>query len=199
MQEVELKSVVDDVALRRSRLEAAGARLVFAGRLEDRRYDTPARTLAARDHVLRARIEREPGAGPERASLDWKGPTAYTGGFKVREELSVSTGDAATLAGILDRLGYVVTLAIDRDVAVYAYGDATIRFEQYPRMDPLVEVEGDPSSIERAIGVLGLPRAGFTAERLQQFAERYAARTGAEPALSDDELAGIRHYRPDDA
>lgn len=199
MQEVELKSVVDDVALRRARLEAAGARLVFAGRLEDRRFDTPERALAARDHVLRSRVERDPDAGSVRATLDWKGPTRYTAGYKVREELSVGADDPSTLAEILARLGFVVTRAIDREVAVYAFGDATIRFERYPRMDALVEVEGDPPAIERAIGALGLPRDGFTAERLQQFSERYAARTGTAPALSDDELAGTARYRADDA
>lgn len=199
MHEVELKSVVDDVELRRARLEAAGARLIFAGRLEDRRFDMPGRELAARDHVLRSRIERDSNGEAVRAMLEWKGPTVYTSGYKVREELSVGADDPATLAELLGRLGFVVTLAIDREVVVYAFGDATIRFELYPRMDALVEVEGDPAAIERAIVALGLPRGGFTSERLQQFSERYAARTGIAPALSDDELAGSAQHHADDA
>ncbi|HET9012565.1 MAG TPA: CYTH domain-containing protein, partial [Gemmatimonadaceae bacterium] len=55
MLEVELKSVVDDLARRRAMVEAAGAMLVFEGHLADRRYDTAEHALAARDHVLRVR------------------------------------------------------------------------------------------------------------------------------------------------
>ena len=70
MLEVELKSVVDELPRRRAAVEAAGGVLVFSGRLEDRRYDTPARSLAAQDHVLRMRVYRT-GEGTK-AELDWK-------------------------------------------------------------------------------------------------------------------------------
>ena len=72
--------------------------------------------------------------------------------------------DAAALAAILERLGYTVIAEIDRDVAQYAFDDAVVRFERYPRMDALVEVEGPPGAIERAIEALGMPRAGFSAD-----------------------------------
>jgi predicted adenylyl cyclase CyaB len=182
--EVELKSVVDDVDARRRRVEAAGAVLRFAGRLEDRRYDTADRVLRLRDHVLRMRVRRNPKDGTVRATVDWKGPTAQTAGYKVREELAVGVDDAATLADLLARLGYDVTEAIDRDVWEYELGGATIRFERYPRMDALVEVEGVPPAIERAVAATGLPRAGFTAERLSEFVRRFEARTGSRAALS---------------
>ena len=55
MLEVELKSVVDDVERRRANIERAGATIGYAGRLEDRRWDTPDRALFAKDHVLRVR------------------------------------------------------------------------------------------------------------------------------------------------
>ena len=78
MREVELKSVVDDVAERRARIESAGARLVYAGRLLDRRYDFPDRSMSSRDHVLRLRIYEN--AEGTRALLDWKGETKYEHG-----------------------------------------------------------------------------------------------------------------------
>jgi adenylate cyclase class IV len=192
MIEVELKSVVDDVARRRVAVEAAGAVLTFEGRLADRRYDTPDHSLAARDHVLRVR--EYDGPGEHRAELDWKGPTRYEAGYKVREELDVRAGEPDALAAILDRLGYVVTIAIDREIAQYDFGGAMIRFERYPRMDDLVEVEGTPAQIERAIAASGLPRGGFTPERLPEFVRRFEARTGTPAALSDDELRGDVHY-----
>jgi adenylate cyclase class IV len=192
MIEVELKCVVDDAARRRAAIEAAGATLTYEGRLADRRYDTPEHALAARDHVLRV---REYGRGGERrAELDWKGPTRYDGGYKVREELDVPVTEPDALAMLLDRLGYVVTIAIDREIAQYDFGGAMIRFERYPRMDDLVEVEGPPEQIERAIAALGLPRAGFTSERLPDFVRRYESRTGVTAALCDAELRGDVHY-----
>ena len=78
MLEVELKSVVDDVPRRRAMVERAGGTLAWAGRLMDRRYDTTARTLARRDHVLRLRVYHE--ADSTRAELDWKGPIGHENG-----------------------------------------------------------------------------------------------------------------------
>lgn len=190
MLEVELKSVVDDLEGRRRRVEAAGGTLRFAGRLEDRRYDTPQRVLRARDHVLRMRVRRSPGDGAVRATVDWKGPTAQAEGYKVREEVAVGIDDADALATVLAKLGYDVTEAIDREVWEYEVDGATIRFERYPRMDVLVEVEGTPDAIERAVAATGLPRQGFTAERLSDFVRRFEARTGSRAALSDTRPAG---------
>jgi predicted adenylyl cyclase CyaB len=186
--EVELKSVVDDLEMRCRQVEAAGGTLRFAGRLEDRRYDTPQRVLRARDHVLRMRVRHSPSDGDVAATVDWKGPTAQSDGYKVREEIAVGVDDANALAILLSKLGYDVTEAIDRQVWEYAVDSATIRFERYPRMDVLVEVEGTPEAIERAISATGLPRQGFTAERLSDFVRRFEARTGSRAALSESLL-----------
>ncbi|HEX5437904.1 MAG TPA: class IV adenylate cyclase [Gemmatimonadaceae bacterium] len=197
MREVELKAVVTDWEMSCARLEGAGASPAFHGRLEDRRYDHTDRTLASRDEVLRLRVYRS--GQLTRAELGWKGRTHEEHGYKVREELSATTTDAGALADILLRLGYVVTHAVDREIAQYELGGAAIRLERYPRMDDLIEVEGAPEEIERAIAVLGIPRAAFTSDRLRDFAARYEERTGNSAALSDDELAGTVHYRREDA
>lgn len=199
MREVELKGMLSsdaEVAAARRRLEAAGAELVYEGRLEDRRYDTPDRSLAARDHVLRLRIYR---SSTTVTSLDFKGPTGYADGFKVREEHSVGADDPVALAAILEAMGYVITREIDREIAQYRVAGATVRFERYPRMDTLVEVEGAPIAIEAAIGTLGVPREAFTPERLPDFVLRFESRTGARAALCDRELEGDYRYATSDA
>lgn len=196
MREVELKGVVPDPAAAESALRAAGAVQTFAGRLEDRRYDTPDRALALKDHVLRLRVYRD---GAVRAALDWKGPTTYADGYKVREEHSVTLGDPEALALMLERLGYVVTREIDREITQYTLDGAVIRFERYPRMDVLAEVEGEPAAIERAILALGLPREGFTTGRLPDFVLAYEARTGDRAAICDRELDGDYRYSATDA
>ena len=192
MIEVELKSVVDDLALRRRAVESGGAVLTFEGRLADRRYDTPDRALHGRDHVLRMRSYSD--ASGARAELDWKGPTRREDGYKSREEIEVHVREPEALAAMLERLGYRVTMEIDREIAQYDLGGAMVRFECYPRMDVLVEVEGTPPLIERAIAALGLPRDGFTAERLPDFVRRFEARTGTSAMLSLAELRGDAHY-----
>jgi len=188
MLEVELKSVVDDVERRRANVERAGATVVYAGRLEDRRWDTPDRALLAKDHVLRVRTYRSE-AGV-RAELDWKGPTRREGGYKLRDELETKVSDPDTLGEILTALGYEVSIAIDREIVQYDLEGTMIRFERYPRMDDLVEVEGEPEDIERAIAVLGLPREGFNTDRLPDFVKRYEERTGARALISDADLTG---------
>jgi|SRR5690348_2715200 len=200
MIELELKAVVPDLTSARRRVESEGGRLTFAGRLEDIRYDHADRSLTAKDLVLRLRVYRNSSGGVIRASLDWKGPTTFHDRYKQREELNVEIGDdSETLATILDRLDLVVTMRIDRAIWQYDLRGAVVRFERYPRMDDLVEVEGAPAAIEAAIRVLSLPRESFTTERLPDFARRFEARTGQMAALSDAELAGTVRYDVENA
>jgi predicted adenylyl cyclase CyaB len=196
MIEIEVKSLVADLDQVRHTLERSGARLVFEGRLEDRRFDTRDRALRARDHVLRVRVYR--GTHGD-ASIDWKGPTSLAHDYKQREELSVGVADAEALGTILERIGYEVTMVIDRHVWQYDVSGATVRFERYPRMDDLVEVEGSVEGIERAIEQTGLPRSGFTSERLPDFVRRFEERTGSRAALSSAELAGGPRQDPANA
>jgi len=188
MFEVELKAVVDDLELRRKRIESAGGELIFDGRLSDKRYDLPARELAHRDEVLRVR--RYESADVVRTHVDWKGPTDSKGAYKVREEISTVVDDFQGLSAILEKLGYIVTREIDRKVIQYRWEAATVRFEIYPRMDILVEVEGEPPVIEEAVAALGMLRGEFTTERLRAFVDRFEQRTGVQAAISERELSG---------
>jgi len=190
MREVELKSIVPDVKASVDKLLAAGATLVQQGRLEDRRYDTPDSALTRRDEVLRIRSFR--GLPTSDITLDWKGPTRVEGGYKVREEISILVTDAGALEQMLGRLGYQRVMSIDREITQLDHAGATVRFERYPRMDDLVEVEGTPEAIEQAIELLGLPRHGFTSDRLQTFVTHFEARTGVRSALCDSEMEVAR-------
>ena len=190
--EIELKARVADVAAARQLVEAAGAVLVFDGDLADRIYDSAARTFLARDLVLRLRTYTDK-TGVS-AHLDWKGPTQHENGFKLRTELTTGVSDANALASILDGVGFGVVRSIDRRIAQYelaapaAGGTVVIRFERYPRMDELVEVEGSRESIEYAIAVLQIPREQFVGDRLTDFVTAYETRTGNRAALCAADL-----------
>ena len=182
MREVELKSVVDDIAKRRSIVEAAGGKLEFAGRLIDARYVDQDGRLMLADHVLRLRVyEDEKG---REGHLDWKGPTQYEKGYKVREEVSTPVGDPDALATVLANLGFSIIMVIERRIWQYQLLGATVRFEEYPRMDSLVEVEGSEQAIEKAIAAIGLPRSGYSTDRLADFVMRYEVRTGTAASLT---------------
>ncbi|MFL5609555.1 MAG: class IV adenylate cyclase [Gemmatimonadaceae bacterium] len=188
MREVELKAIVDDLAERRRIIETAGATLSFEGKISDRRYDFASRELTSRDEVLRTR--RYESNGSARTYLDWKGATETRDVYKTREEITTPVEDQHALEEILERVGFEVTWEIDRDIAQYQFRGATIRFETYPRMDVLVEVEGEPTAIEEAIEALGLPRGTFTNERLADFVTGFERRTGVKAAVSDREFSG---------
>lgn len=193
MREVELKSVCEDLDGTRKRLEKAGAKLSFEGKLSDLRYDVESREITQRDEVLRVR--RYEGPGSSKAYLDWKGPTENQDVYKIREEISTLVEDVDSLEQILVRLGFVVTMEIDREIAQYTLGGATIRFETYPRMDVLVEVEGEPDSIEQAIEALGMSRGQFNSDRLANFVARFEQRTGVRAAICRRELDGDYSFR----
>lgn len=192
MREVELKAVVDDLDARRKLVARAGGKETFVGRLIDSRYDSARNELMSRDHVLRLRVyERD---GKREGHLDWKGETRYEDGYKVRDEISTSVGDPGVFATILANLGLRIVREIEREIAQYSLAGATVRFERYPRMDDLVEVEGSPESIERAISILGIPRSAFTTGRLTDFVLAFQARTGLHAAVSSRELRGEYLY-----
>ena len=196
MREIELKAVVPDAGAARARLLAAGARCVFAGSLTDRLYDNAEEALANNDHVLRLRVRRPAaGQGGPGASLDWKGPTAREGGYKEREELSVAVADGDAMDAVVRALGYSVTMEIDREIELFEIAGAVVRIERYPRLDVLIEVEGEPGAIEHAINTVGIPRAAFSANRLADFVSDYERRTGERAAISLRELAGDYRFQ----
>jgi adenylate cyclase class IV len=192
-QELELKAIVPEPALLRRRLAATGARPGFRGLMEDRRYDRGGE-LTARDEVLRIRRFLRAGGATE-AELTWKGPTRRSAdGYKLREELSCRVAPGSDSPGaILEALGYTVIQAIDRWVELFEMDGAVLRIEWYPRMDVLVEVEGAPEAIERAIQATGLPRETFSAEMLVDFVRRYDAREARPAVLA---VAGLGGERP---
>lgn len=186
MREWELKAVVDDLLIRREKLVQGGGSLTFAGSLEDARYDDAGGSLAKADTVLRVRTYRNQGYAS--CSLDWKGPSSVVDGIKVRDEVTTTVGEAESLRQTLQNLGYSVSHQIDREILQYDLNGTMVRFETYPRMDVLVEVEGDPEGIEEAIKVLEMPREAFTAESLPAFAKRFEEHTGLKAALSKADI-----------
>lgn len=174
----------------RSLLERTGWRRTFRGLMLDRRVDTEDGELEARDEVVRVRLF-VPEEGPERAVLGWKGPSSEAGGFKRRAEIETDVADVDAAREILARLGLArVSLALDRRIDVWENEGVTVRIEEYPAMDALAEIEGEPAAVEARIEALGLPRAAWKPWSLARFVEAFEARTGRRARLSDEEDRG---------
>jgi adenylate cyclase class IV len=182
--ELEVKARVDDPAALQRALERAGARIEFRGAMLDRRFDR-AGELEARDEVLRMRIFRPGDGAPAFGVLGWKGPRSQRGQYRHRPEVEARVSDADAVVSVLECLGFAVSLRIDRTVAVYRLGQAVLRVEWYPAMDVLLEVEGAPAEIERAISATGLPRDRFFPESLPHFVAAYEARTGRPARIAE--------------
>jgi adenylate cyclase class IV len=178
VDEIEVKARVSDPAAVRRALEQAGARLEFRGAMIDRRLDRDG-VLTANDEVLRLRTFQPAAGGPGYGVLGWKGAHSARGGYRHRPEVEARVADGAAVLTILEHAGFAVSLEIDRTVEIYRLAGTVLRLEWYPEMDVLLEVEGDPEGIERAIAATGLPRDSFLAESLDYFMAEYAARTGS--------------------
>ena len=181
--ELEVKARVVDPDAVRAALERAGARLEFRGDMIDRRFDR-ARALETRDEVLRLREFVPRDGTPAFGVLGWKGPQSQRGRYRHRAEAEARVAAPAAVVTILERLGFAVALRIDRRVEVYRLGRTVLRFEWYPAMDVLLEVEGEPADIERAIAATGLARDEFLPESLPYFVAQYEARTGRAARLA---------------
>ena len=188
-RELELKAVVPDREQLRRRLREAGAAMRSGGRMTDVRYDR-GEELTRRDEVLRVRTYHR-AEGRVELVLGWKGPAGRSPeGYKVREEIELPAGADPGL--LLQALGYRPVHVIEREIEIWHLGDATARLERYPRMDVLVEVEGEPDAIERVVAASGIPRNEFTAEPLVEFVRRFEERTGAQAELAGLAAAATR-------
>lgn len=168
----------------RQRVEGAGWELQYRGRMTDRRYDTPDEELGERDEVLRLRLY-DAEFGRSRAVLAWKGAASEADGFKLREEVETEIRNPDRAGELLERLGYSrVTMEIDRRIESWERTGVTLRIEEYPRMDTLVEIEGDPGAVESRLADLGLRREEWKAWPLDRFVHRFEERTGSRARLA---------------
>jgi adenylate cyclase class IV len=178
VDEIELKARLEDPEAVRAALVRAGARLEFAGDMLDRRFDRDG-ALTGREEVLRLRMFRSADGAPPFGVLGWKGPPSTVGGYRRRAEAEARVSEPDAIITILERLGFDMTYRIDRRVEVYRLAGAVLRLEWYPAMDVLLEVEGEPAAIERAIAATRLGREHFLPESLPYFIAAYERRTGA--------------------
>jgi len=116
--------------------------------------------------------------------LTFKGPVRFEGNVKSREELQTEVGDAATLRGILERLGFRPKFRYQKRREEFELRSCTICLDETPIGD-FIEVEGEASKIPGALAELGLSASDAVRD---SYAGLYARKRGQDPSLPPDML-----------
>ena len=178
-EESEIKVPVPDLALIRGRLAQNGASRI--SELHDETnvlLDDAAGTLAASGRALRIRRARG------RAIVTFKGPPAFEGAVKRREEIEVEIGDPGATERILERLGFVPKFRYAKRREEFRCVGCVVALDETP-IGSFVEIEGDPAAIAVCAALLGLSHAD--AER-RSYAGLYRRAREKDPSLPPDML-----------
>jgi adenylate cyclase class 2 len=190
MKEIEIKlRVLDRRAILRRVAElgwrAQGAR----ERERNYVYDEPDGALRAAGRLLRV---RESGG---RCVLTLKLPSDDAGPHKVKEEFEIEASDCAALRQILEGLGYRVSWRYEKFRTYFERTDAAgeIVLDETPIGD-FLELEGEPSWIDRTAVELGFSRGDYLTATYGALFEEYSGRN---PGMGTDMVFLDAAVRPD--
>jgi adenylate cyclase, class 2 len=165
-EEIEVKFVLDDLAVMHQRLMALGATLHIPRTYEDNiRFDTPEQRLQRQDCLLRLRYD-------QRYVLTYKEPAPTADpDFKVRHEYEVEVSNGAQMHAMLAKLGFVPAWRYEKYRTTYIYHNTEIVLDETP-CGAFVEIEGPRDAIRTVAAALGLD---FATRITASYAEIFAA------------------------
>ena len=175
MMEIEVKVPLPDLAKVERRVSELGGRDFGRSIQVDEYYSHPSRDFAITDEALRLRTENDLTVitykGPK---LDWE--------TKTREEFEVSIANRATMASILDRLGFKPVIKISKKRQVYGLKGVTVCFDSVVGLGDFIELEVDSEDVEQGksaifslmneIGVSGNERRSYLELLLEKDSSR---------------------------
>jgi adenylate cyclase class 2 len=154
--EIEAKMKVDDLQAVRLLLHHHGAKPLGRHLETNIFFDTPDRSLLARDEGIRLRRSRDVVSGREEYVLTSKGPRQQ-GELKSREELETTVGDIQAMTAILARLGFVQTFSFEKKRESWQLEGCHVELDELPVFGTFVEVEGPSEQVvQRVRDLLGL-------------------------------------------
>ena len=147
--EIEVKFQVIDTERLRQRITDLGAKSLGRSFEHNIRFDSAARELRARAHLLRLRQDRE-------AKLTFKSlPAERNEQFKVFRELEVTVSDFEAMRKIIHALGFGREQIYEKWRETFILKDLEICMDRLP-FGNFLEIEGAPEAIIRTAGLLGL-------------------------------------------
>lgn len=144
--EIEMKFPVPGLAAVRRALRRAGAEYLGTVLHSDSYFDTPTRTLLNGDVGLRIRRERPLRSvgprGDRRPLVTFKGPARSGTPAKVRREIQTRLDDGGAFEEILEAVGLVRTVLVEKRRASYRLGRCRVELDELPLIGCFVEIEG---------------------------------------------------------
>ncbi|MFB6211840.1 MAG: class IV adenylate cyclase [Halobacteriales archaeon] len=143
MYEVEIKlELPGGLEPIRDRLAQQGAQDRGTVIQRDTYYEAPHRSFPETDEALRLRRERT--AGETTAQLTYKGPLVEAES-KTRRELETGVDDGATVADILEALGFEPAAEVEKHRDRYVLGEYHITLDDVTDVGTFIEIESsDP-------------------------------------------------------
>jgi adenylate cyclase class 2 len=164
MMEIEVKAPLSDLGKVEKRVTELGGRDFGSSIQMDEYYAHPSRDFAVTDEALRLRTEND------LTVITYKGPKLDKE-TKTREEFEVSIANRATMASILDRLGFRSVIKVSKRRHVYGLKGITVCFDSVAGRGDFIELEVDDDDVERGknaifslmreIGVSGNERRSY--------------------------------------
>jgi adenylate cyclase, class 2 len=152
----------------RERIEGAGYAQVESRTLEsDTVFDRGQQELRAARQLLRLRR-----AG-ERTIVTYKGPP-QPGPYKSREEIEFDISKAGAFTQVLDRLGYRPSFRYEKYRTKFARAGepGIVSIDETP-IGVFLELEGEPSWIDRAAAAMGFSRAEYSTASYASLYQKY--------------------------
>ena len=186
----------------KQKLENLGAQLIQPREYEvNYRFDTPEGTLKTAHRVLRLRqpvpavMRSRAGMviGENAAVLTYKGPADLGEGIADRQEIEVIVQELDQARGILEALGYRVSVMYEKYRTVYLLDGIEVTLDELP-FGYFTEIEGG-SALEIAglAAKLGLHWEARIVDSYNTLFDRFCARRRLELAhLSFEEFSGLR-------
>jgi adenylate cyclase class 2 len=169
--EIEVKILEVDPAEVSKKLAAIYALKIFEGNIHTNFYDTPNGSIKKRKDLLRLR------AIDKTVILTHKKFKSNIG-EKIRDEHETSVGNFDEMHSILEGLGYIVTLKMNKRRTSFKLPDAEvdidIHLDEYASIPPLMEIEAKNGDvIEKVARDLGFSKNRFSTWDFFEVARHY--------------------------
>ena len=150
--EIEAKWRADEREHERLRtlLRRAGASHTGTVRETNTLFDSTDDALRLNGHVLRLRWLDQ-----KHSILTFKGPATYREGMKTRQETELHLTDRDAMIGILNGLGFTVSLEYEKTRESWDFDGAVVALDTL-EFGRFVEIEGAEDQIRRTAELLGL-------------------------------------------
>ncbi|MFC1655464.1 class IV adenylate cyclase [Patescibacteria group bacterium] len=145
-----------------------GAEKTFSGLVKVRYFDTVDSKIRNQGDLLRVR--QFEGAHVE---VVYKTNKQIEDGCKIYDEYTLKGESFEDATKLFENLGFAVCCTYEKTRTIFKLENAEVVIDEYPKMDPFVEVEaGDAKTIDEIVSRLGLTENESSCETINELIKR---------------------------